>query len=159
MNEQNSMVIFQQAAVMLARAVTIQAAKELKDLAIVAGEWAKRKNLGDEAVKYARDYALEAERRMGEILKQTERAKGAAGIGPVIAVTPCNHNNPPTLAKLGITKRESSEAQQLAEVSQEKFEDIKSGKITLRDIKSENKRESHIAAVAESKLNPVVSSG
>jgi hypothetical protein len=52
-------------------------------------------------------YALEAERRMGEILAKTPRAKGAKGIGP-IAVTTRNHNDPPTLADIGITKREST---------------------------------------------------
>jgi hypothetical protein len=42
-----------------------------------------------------------------QMLAQTERAKGAAGIGPPIAVTPRDHNAPPTLSVLGLTKRES----------------------------------------------------
>lgn len=53
--------------------------------------------------------ALEAERKMGEMLSQTERAKGAMGIG-TSAVT-SSDRTPPTLAELGLTKRESTEAQ------------------------------------------------
>jgi hypothetical protein len=55
-----------------------------------------------------------AERRLGELLAQTERNKGAKGVGPSIAVTPKDHNAPPTLADLGISKNESSKAQKLA---------------------------------------------
>ena len=69
---------------------------------------------GEEAIQHCRTYAYEAERRMGELLRDTERAKGAKGIGPAIAVTGCDRNDPPTLAELGITKRESSKAQKLA---------------------------------------------
>jgi len=50
---------------------------------------------------------------MGELLAQTERAKGTDKAGrPTIdgnRVLPSNP--PPTLAELGITKRESAEAQ------------------------------------------------
>ena len=50
------------------------------------------------------------------MLKETERAKGAKGIGP-IAVPPEDHN--PTLSDLGLTKRESSEAQILADLARD----------------------------------------
>jgi len=52
---------------------------------------------------------------MGEMLAQTERAKGELKRGP--AVTPRNHGKadaPPTLADLGLSKRESADAQKLA---------------------------------------------
>ena len=42
---------------MLAEADTIQKAKELKSLALTAAEWAKRKNMGAEAIEYCRSYA------------------------------------------------------------------------------------------------------
>jgi ATP/maltotriose-dependent transcriptional regulator MalT len=61
---------------MLAEADTIQKAKELKNLALTAADWAKRKGMGEEAIQYARSYALEAERKLGKMLKQTERADG-----------------------------------------------------------------------------------
>ena len=44
---------------------------------------------------------------MGKLLAETERAKGARGIGP-IAVTSGDRNTP-TLSELGITRREDGE--------------------------------------------------
>ena len=109
---ESSLIIFSRAASLLAEADTIQKAHELRDLALTAADWAKRKGMGEEAIRYARSYALEAERKMGQMLAETERAKGAMGIGP-IAVTYSNCNIP-TLAELGLTKHDSSEAQRLA---------------------------------------------
>ena len=130
MNGQNAVELMSKASVMLAEANTIQEARDLKDLALTAADWAKRKGLGAEAVQYARSYALAAERKMGEMLALTERAKGAKGIGPVIAVTPRNHNAPPTLAALGLTKRESAQAQKLAALPEETFAKIQSADIS-----------------------------
>jgi len=75
-------------------------------------------------VQCRRSYALEAERKMGQMLKETERAKGELKRGPV--VTTRNHGAKlvrsqdvtaqPTLLTLGLTKRESAEAQLLAEL-------------------------------------------
>ena len=94
---ENSLIIFSKGSQMLMEATTIQKAKELKDLALTAKDWAKRKNLGNEAIQYCRSYALEAERKMGEMLKDTERAKGDLKRGPVVPLS--NHGEqPPTLA-------------------------------------------------------------
>jgi len=64
--------------------------------------------MGEEAIRYARSYALDAERRLGGLLLQTERAKGAAGVDP-ITVTYSDHNAP-TLADLGLAKRDEGKA-------------------------------------------------
>jgi hypothetical protein len=61
------------------------------------------------AIQHCRSYALEAERKMGEMLAATELNTGAKGIGKS-AVTTNDHT--PTLAELGITKNESSKAQE-----------------------------------------------
>jgi hypothetical protein len=56
----------------------------------------------------------EAERKMGEMLAATERAKGSAGAGrPALGGARTLPPKPetPTLAALGISKRESAEAQ------------------------------------------------
>lgn len=42
----NSLVIFTKAARMLAEANTIQKAKDLKNLALTAADWARRKDMG-----------------------------------------------------------------------------------------------------------------
>jgi len=65
--------------------------------------------MGEQAIQHCRSYALLAERRMGEMLAATPRAKGARGIGPSIVVTPRNRNEPPTIAELGISKREQNQ--------------------------------------------------
>jgi len=67
--------------------------------------------------QHAKGYAYDAERKMGEMLAATERADGgqpyqAHPTG--IVLLPVEHE--PTLAELGITKRESSDAQRLAEL-------------------------------------------
>lgn len=120
-NTQSSLVIFTQATRMLAEATTIQKAKDLKDLALTAADFAKHKGMGEEAVQYARSYALEAERRMGELLKETERAKGAAvpGVGKRGAQGEPRCEDEPTLAVLGLSKKESAAAQRLAEMPNE----------------------------------------
>jgi len=76
---ENSLAIFTRASQMLAEADTIQKAKELKDLSLTAADWAKRKGMGEEAIKYARSYAMDAEHKMGEMLLATERARPAVG--------------------------------------------------------------------------------
>jgi N6-adenosine-specific RNA methylase IME4 len=130
----DSLAIFSRGAQMLAEADTVQKAKELKDLALTAKDWAARKGMGEEAIQTCRSYALEAERRMGELLLATERAKGGEG----------HHKKPtgntmlpvqPTLAEIGVSKRESFEAQLLASIPATTFEEIKVGKTTRKTVK------------------------
>lgn len=135
MDESNSLVIFTKAAYMLAEADTIQKAKELKDLALTAKDWAERKGMGEEAIKHCRSYALEAERKMGEMLKETERQKPGEYQRSLVATVA------PSLSDLGLTKRDSSEAQLLANVPREDFDKILSGEKTKADIKREAARE------------------
>lgn len=139
--ESTSLALMSEASRMLAEASTIQQAKELKDLALTAADWARRKGLGEEAIQYARSYALRAERKMGEMLQATERAKGvrvAGGTtgGPVV-LPPAD--DAPTLADLGVTKRESSEAQFLASMPEEEFEEVATGQKTLTTARRESK--------------------
>ena len=72
-------------------------------------------------VQCRRSYALEAERKMGQMLKETERAKGAmgnpGGRGAKL-VRSQDVTAQPTLLTLGLSKRESAEAQLLAELSE-----------------------------------------
>lgn len=89
-------MIFSKAALLLAEADTIQKTKELKDMALVAEDWAQRKGMGEAAIQHCRSYAMEAERKMGQMLAQTERAKAGR---PPNSVTPGNQlSDTPTLA-------------------------------------------------------------
>ena len=101
----------------LSEADTLQKVKELKNLALTAADWAKRKGMGEEAIQYCRSYAMEAERRMGEMLAQTERAKGG---NPNLPTSNIVLPVAPTLSDLGLTKRESAEAQMLASIWKKK---------------------------------------
>jgi N6-adenosine-specific RNA methylase IME4 len=143
-NENGSMVIFERAAVMLAQADTIQKAKELKSLALTAADWAKRKGMGEAAIQHCRSYALEAERKMGEMLVATERAKAGR---PAKLVTAGDQFSEPTLSDLGLTKRESAEAQRLAAAPGEDFEAVIAGKMTRGDLRRKEKRRQHEAKV------------
>lgn len=120
---------------MLAEADTIQKAKELKSLALTAGEWAKRKGLGEEAIQHCRSYALEAERKMGEMLAATERAKGTdkGGRKSLDGNRALPPNPPPTIFEIGLTKRESAEAQKLAALPAVKFEALRKGEQTRKE--------------------------
>jgi len=135
--QETSIALMSEASRMLVEATTIQAAKELKDLALTAADWARRKGLGDEAIQYAREYAVRAERKMGEMLQATERADGGDAQRTRLHDAT---ESPPTLTELGITKRESSEAQLLASLPENRFEDLAAGKITVADAKREQKR-------------------
>ena len=130
------------AANLLAQATTIQQAKELKDLALTAQDWARRKGMGEEAIRHCRSYALMAERKMGEMLRATERAKRPPGPGrgkvgdrslPTLSDTP-------TLAELGLSKRESAEAQRLAAIPEPEFQAVVAGKKTVAAAVRELKR-------------------
>ena len=120
---------------MLLEADTIQKAKELKSIALTAAEWAKRKNMGEAAIQHCRSYALEAERKMGQMLAATDRNKGAKPGKTGNKALPLLDDTQPTLADLGLTKRESAEAQMLAELPAEDFELLRSGKTTKAKIK------------------------
>lgn len=125
MTNESSLVLFERGAVLLSQATTLQKAKELKDLSLTAAEWARRKGAGEDAIQYCRAYALEAERKIGEMLAETERARGAAA-PKSNAVHPGNRVE--TLAELGITKKESANAQKLAALPVETFQEVKAGK-------------------------------
>jgi len=135
MAEINSLAIFTKASQMLAEANTIQKAKELKDLALTAKEWAKRKGMGEDAIKYCEEYKRRAEIRLGEMLAVTERQRpGEYQRSPEVTVAP-------TLAELGISKRESSEAQMLATLSEEKKEEYGNLEKTKSQVRRESKAE------------------
>lgn len=151
MNETNSLIIFTKAAQMLAEADSIQKTKELKDMAILAADWAKRKGMGEEAIQYARSYALEAERKMGEMLA-IKPPGYKAGPGRGLKGRDVGEPPFPTLDELKLTKRESAEAQILASIPREEFEEVKSGEKTRADIKRENKRKEIIEHLEDIKV-------
>jgi hypothetical protein len=68
-----------------------------------------RQRLSQDSILYCRSYALEAERKMGQILAETERAVGTDKAGrskKLDGNRSLPSNPPPTLDELGLTKRE-----------------------------------------------------
>ena len=136
---ENSLAIIERASIMLAEANTIQQTKELKDLMLTVTDWAERRGMGEKTIQRAREYSLLAERKMGELLKATDLAKG----GQPYQKSTSSSKEPvePTLKELGIKKKESSQAQFLADLPDEKFEEIRTGKASIPDVRREVKRE------------------
>ncbi len=134
MDEQNALVMLDEANRLVAEVKTIQAAADWIDKGRAMENYYKQKQGAEELASRARDVKLTAERMLGEMLKQTERASGQFCGGNKI-------EPPPTLAELGISKKVSSEAQVLADVPEEKFEKVKAGEVRRSEaIKEERKR-------------------
>ena len=134
---ENSLAIIERASIMLAEANTIQQTKELKDLMLTVSDWAKRRGMGEETIQRAREYSLLAERKMGELLKATERHPGGR---PKTCSTE-EQVLPPKLPDLGITRKEASEAQFLSELSEKEFAEVRAGEKTITEIRREKVRE------------------
>lgn len=122
----------------LAEARTIQQTKLIVDTAAAAEIYAKRQKLGEEASELALSIKIEALRKLGEMLAATPRHEGAKGIGK--SAVPKQHrtqsaapgdNHTPTLAELGLTKKESSVAQKLAALPEEDFQQVRDGHVTV----------------------------
>lgn len=112
---------------MLSTVRTIEMARDLKDLTLTALDWARRKGASEEIMVEGRKMLLLAERKLGEMLKTTERAKGTRGqlrgrdaSGGATVLPP--EDSVHTLASLGITKRDSAEAQKLAALDEKEFD-------------------------------------
>jgi N6-adenosine-specific RNA methylase IME4 len=130
----------------LAEAKTIQETKKILDVAIAAEVYAKRQKLGKEAESYATSIIFEALRQLGERLKATPRNKGTRTIGGDAkseksgGTTVVPPDNTPTLAKLGIDKKTSKRAQDVAELTDSEFENVKSGKVSLKRAQTQHRQ-------------------
>lgn len=106
---------------LLAEAKTLNDVRQIRDMAEAARAYAKAAKLGGEAVNRAAAIKLKAERRAGELLKETQ--KHPAG-RPSQNPSAVGRDLPPKLDGLGITYRQSSDWQALASVDEATFEAI-----------------------------------
>ncbi len=109
----------------LAECKTAIEAKGIADAAEAARVYLERTNASVETVNRATEIRLLAERQMGEFLARMPKATGTKGqlvargvIGGADEEPPINA---PTLAEIGITKKQSATAQKLAAVPAEEF--------------------------------------
>lgn len=119
---------------LLSEAVTIQQAKNIVDIAHAAEVFAKRQKLGEDAVRYATDIKIHALRKLGEMLKATERNKGAKGSTITSSGREPVKDDAPTLAELGIDKKVSMMAQRIASFTDDEVEQVARGVVTLTQV-------------------------
>ena len=104
----------------LMEARTIQATKQVVDVATAAEVYAKRQKLGDEAIGYAVEIKVYALKKIGEMLRVTDRAKGGEQYHN--GSTRSDSEQVPTLSKLGIEDRKVAMlARRVAELPQEEL--------------------------------------
>jgi hypothetical protein len=126
----------EKARLLLAEARDATDAKKIMDFARAAEVYAKRQKLSEEAIATATAIRVDAMTLMGEFLKNAEKrgpehSRGGGSKGSQREPLP---DAPPTLAEIGITKKESAQSQALAEVKRtepEVFEKARNGKITV----------------------------
>ena len=104
----------------LAEAKTIGETKKVMDMAHAAQIYARRQQLGEEAMAYALAIKIEALRKLGEMLAVTPK-----NIGGKPVPNRNRFDQTDRLADLGIDKKTSMIAQQLAQLEPEKFAMVK----------------------------------
>jgi DNA modification methylase len=141
---------------MLAEVKTIDDAKQLMDIAAAAKLYARKHDLGKEAVAYAHEIEIMAEIKLGEILAVMEKNKGTQlsgkdSFGGYAVLPPIDEA--PTLEEMNITKRLSAESQALAALPTEKKEKVVKGETSKRKAittaKQEKKKEERQQEIAE----------
>jgi len=120
----------------LAEAVTISQTKKILDVAAAAEVYARRQHLSEEAERMAATVKVEALRKLGEMLQAVPKNKGVEGKAGPGRGKPGTNSAPgfddaPTLADLGLTKKESAVAQKLASLPDDAFQQVREGNISV----------------------------
>lgn len=130
----NALAKLSNATKMLAEVRSAHDAQKIMNMAAAAEYYAKKAKLGEEAISYAHAIKVDAERLLGGFLKETPKASGSLRRG--------THKEPradtPTLADLGLTKKQSAASQLLhtiAEEAPEEFAAIRSGKKSVSRVR------------------------
>ena len=121
------------ASEMLVEAKSMQEVKKIMDVAGAAKIYAKRQQLGEEAVQHARSIELEAMRRLGELLSETPKNKGINGTKLIGSKQEPVRDLTPTLSDLGVNKKISSLSQQLARMPKKEFEQVRDGVVSMSE--------------------------
>lgn len=95
--------------------------KRIRDLAAAAKRFAEAQRMSEDAKRFAAEMELDAKRYLGEVLAKREKHPP----GPPQKIGTPEEPNPPKLSDLGITKKQSSEAQKLAEIPEDDYQEFK----------------------------------
>mgnify|MGYP001791917841 CR=1 FL=1 len=117
---------------MLATVETVPQAQELISVSKAAEVYARQKKLGEEAEAYARRVRISAERELGKILASLPKNPGVQGrlAGGSREEPPADI---PTLEEMGLSKKESMIAQQLAKLPDHLFDAVAQGQMKLKN--------------------------
>jgi N6-adenosine-specific RNA methylase IME4 len=121
--EPRELVLLGKAERMLAEATTIDEIKHIRDTAEAARGYSKKIGLSQDITVHAAAIKVNAERKLGQLLKTTELATGAPGnqhTGKKVNRSQ-DATGPIRLKDLGITKSDSSRAQQVASLPEASF--------------------------------------
>lgn len=105
--------------------------------------------MGEEAITYCRSYALEAERKMGEMLIAGEKTGEVSTQQRKRSTVPSGNSAPVSASDLGISRKEKAEAKMLAEIPDEDFAALKAGKTTKRNIRRQRQTQARAKGKAK----------
>lgn len=133
----------------LVEAKTAAEVKAVMDAAAAAETFAKRQKLSEETIHYATALKLDAERKLGAILRESPKATGGQPYQSTGSEVEPVEKPAPTLADLGIDKKTSARAQRLADLPDETFEAVKAGEVKVNEaLRGQRKEELIAKAVA-----------
>jgi hypothetical protein len=119
------LVKYEAARVALAEARRVDEAKDIRDKSIALAAYARQAQDRDMIV-WATEIKVRAERRTGELLRETAKQAGARGTGSnqhrKVESLRDDSTKPPSLESLGVTKQQSSDWQKLAAIPEREFE-------------------------------------
>ena len=125
------LVTYEAARVALKQAVEIDDVKDIRDKAQAIEAYARQAK-NDDMIRWATEIKLRAERRAGEMLAETERAKGG---NPKLTPTLREGVGNPTLAEVGLSAKQSSSFQAIAAIPEKEFEEaVSTGKETTASL-------------------------
>lgn len=124
---------------LLAEACDAKDAKKVADMARAAEVYAKRQKLAEDVIAHATAIRVDAMTLMGEFLKAGEKNKGTAGQAKGRDSSGGSRMEPPeddtpTLAEIGISKKESSVSQRLVDVRDELpqvYDQVRNGTVPI----------------------------
>lgn len=124
------------ARLLLFQAKNASDAKRVMDMAHAAEIYAKRQKMSDEAIGHAHSIKIEATRLLGDFLRTQPKNGGLLKRGSVVPNR--NHGGIATLADVGITKKESSNAQLVSKVAErcpDVYQQLLSGDTAINGLK------------------------
>ena len=147
------LVTYEAARVALKQAVEIDDVKDIRDKAQAMAAYALQiKN--DDMYQWVKDIKLRAERRMGELLEEVGPNKGAATpkTDKISNAVTDSDRVKPTLAEIGISKKQSTDFKAIASIPEKEFEQaVTTGKETTASLVRRSPKKAKALAEAKEK--------